>query len=148
MPITSRAPAKAGGSERGRIVLVPKTDTTRRSLMIITLCGDPLESGIFLKWNEDLTLSGHLVFSIAPPAGQLSPFQQSVLDLVHLAKIEQSRAIVVLNVDESIDEATRRQVEWAKIRGKDIFWIYNPIDEDQAWGADARVLLRTKWPTQ
>lgn len=47
--------------------------------------------------------------------------EKVTLDRVHLAKIDNSDAIVVLNVDGYIGESTALEIEHAKATGKKIF---------------------------
>jgi hypothetical protein len=96
--------------------------------MIITLCGSARFEPLFHGWMEALTLSGHAVFGLgAYPSWKdgdkdwYTPEQKAVLDEVHLAKIEASDAIVVLNHDAYIGESTLNEIEharalWAKDR--------------------------------
>jgi hypothetical protein len=49
--------------------------------------------------------------------------QKTLLDLVHLDKISNSEAIVVIDVDEYYGESTKREIAWARLRSKRVFWI-------------------------
>lgn len=54
--------------------------------------------------------------------------EKETLDLAHLSKIEESDAILVLNKDNYIGESTKREVKWAKMRNKLVFWLEVPED--------------------
>lgn len=98
--------------------------------MKITLCGSARFEGMFHKWNKDLTLAGHIVYALAVyPSfmdGQknwYSEKEKTTLDLAHLAKISNSDAIVVIDVDEYYGDSTAREIEWARIQDKKVYWI-------------------------
>lgn len=93
--------------------------------------------------NKTLTLQGHLVYSVATISTshvfkenehdkggriepvEITPEQKIVLDLVHLQKILESDAIVVIGWrggdDDYAGESTRREVAWAVMNEKQIF---------------------------
>lgn len=101
--------------------------------MKLTLCGSTRFREAFVKTNADLTLKGHIVYSLGMFAKQASDVgkpdenplitdhDKVILDLVHLNKIEHSDGIVVLNVDGYIGDSTYREMLWAWMRHKDIF---------------------------
>jgi hypothetical protein len=94
--------------------------------MIITLCGSTRYLDEWHEWNGRLSSAGHIVFSLALFKRDLHDSdgpQKTTLDLVHLAKIEESDAIFVLNVDDYIGESTKREIAWARIRRKDVIWL-------------------------
>jgi hypothetical protein len=94
--------------------------------VIITLCGSTRYLDEWHEWNGKLSSAGHIVFSLALFKRDLHDSdgpQKTILDLVHLAKIEESDAIFVLNVDDYIGESTKREVAWARIRGKQVIWL-------------------------
>ena len=98
--------------------------------MIITLCGSLKFESLFHDWNERLTLEGYIVISVAVYPSQKSndkgwytESEKQILDLVHLAKIDASDAIVVLNKDDYIGFSTQREIDWADMRGKEIYYL-------------------------
>lgn len=97
--------------------------------MVITLCGSARFENLFHEWNKKLTLSGHVVFSLAAfPSIEGDKFwyddrQKGILDQIHKAKISHSDAIVVLNKHAYIGESTLSEIQWAKITGKEIFFL-------------------------
>lgn len=98
--------------------------------MIITLCGSNRFESEFKKWNERLTLQGHVVFSLGvyPSDKGLSDSekwytdeQKAVLDHVHKLKIKASDAILVLNVDGYVGESTSSEIIYAQSQNKIIY---------------------------
>ena len=97
--------------------------------MKITLCGSTKFKDEFTMINTKLTLAGHIVYSVASfihsEENTITEEQKKKLDLIHLKKINESDAIVVLNVDNYIGESTGKEIEWAKINDKIIFYLEN-----------------------
>jgi len=105
--------------------------------MKITLCGSTRFVKAFADWNAGLTLAGHVVYGLAMHGRQTSDKgkpeelelitddEKIVLDLMHLAKIEESDAVVILNVDDYTGESTKRELRWAQLRGKQVFYLEN-----------------------
>jgi hypothetical protein len=96
--------------------------------MKITLCGSTRFHERFRELNGLLTKHGHVVYSVAlaEKAGDpLTAEDKIVLDLVHLRKISESDAIVVIGAQEDgtfyIGESTSREIMWALMNGKDVF---------------------------
>jgi len=84
----------------------------------------------FGDWNVILTKAGHVVYTVAQSshgAHEPNAEEKRRFDLVHLAKIDASDAIVVLNVDGYIGESTLREIEWARLRRKDVYWLNHAI---------------------
>jgi len=107
--------------------------------MIITLCGSARFENAFKKWDEVLTLAGHVVFSLAVyPSDKrhvktwYTDAEKETLDCVHKLKIDASHAIFV--VDQSrlnasrddeppyIGESTASEIQHARSSGKRIFY--------------------------
>lgn len=102
--------------------------------MRITLCGSTRFKDQFQEWNHKLALAGHTVYSLslfareAADAGKeghptISESEQVTLDLVHLDKILNSDAIVVIDVDCYTGFSTKREIEWARMQKKYVYWI-------------------------
>lgn len=94
--------------------------------MKICLCGSTRFMEQFNAANQELTLAGHIVYSVAYASSQhrndgISVEQKIMLDLVHLRKIKESECVVVVgsNADGSayIGESTRRELLWAAVWG-------------------------------
>lgn len=102
--------------------------------MRITLCGSTRFKSTFEEWNHKLALKGHTVYSLSLFARQesdvgkdgvpiISEEEKITLDLVHLDKILNSDAILVIDVDGYIGFSTTREIEWARIQDKDVYWL-------------------------
>ena len=100
--------------------------------MKITLCGSTRFKELYQEANTLLSQAGHVVYTIAwakedesaaAPGKQMDKITKENLDLVHLAKILNSNAIVVLGeVDGKpyIGESTRKEIVWSRMHHKDI----------------------------
>ena len=97
--------------------------------MIITLCGSARWEKIWHEVNKQLGLQGHICFSlmtfpsIEGDKSWYTPEQKEMLDLAHLLKIEMSDAVVMLNVNGYLGESSTRELKWARMRKKEIFWL-------------------------
>src|SRR5262249_12432910 len=95
----------------------------------ITLCGSTRFRAAFDFWNTHLTLAGNVVYSVAVDAhssardaGPSDP-EKEILDKVHLKKIMNSDAIFVIDIDGYIGNSTSREIEFARNRGKKIYFL-------------------------
>lgn len=102
--------------------------------MRITLCGSTRFKQEYAEANTRLSQAGHVVYSIAwakedesaaTPGIKMDATMKENLDLVHLAKILNSDAILVVGkVDGSpyIGASTRREIVWAQMHDKRIYF--------------------------
>ena len=93
--------------------------------MKITLCGSTRFRKQYEEINRRLSKQGHVVYSVScfgHDGDPLTTKEKETLDRVHLAKIDNSDAIVVLNVDNYIGESTSREIAHAKATGKAIYY--------------------------
>jgi hypothetical protein len=98
--------------------------------MKICLCGSTRFMDQFHSANVALSLAGHIVYSVATSTkGDFQPTvdQKLALDMVHLRKIDESEAIMVVGkqADGStyIGESTRREMMYARLKDKPVyFW--------------------------
>lgn len=116
--------------------------------MKLTLCGSAKFEDLYHEWNEKLTMAGHVVYSLAVFPSRKNGEQvwytdeeKEKLDLAHLAKIENSEAIVVINKDGYVGYSTRREMRWARLLEKDIYFIESPNDDNFIDTFDANVHL-------
>lgn len=116
--------------------------------MKITLCGSARFEKEFHDWDEKLCLAGHVVYNLSvfpsSKAGVKDWYDDNtkvMLDLVHLAKIEESDAVVVLNIGGYIGESTMREICWARIRGKRRFYVETVVNAKRASN-----LVGVPWP--
>lgn len=102
--------------------------------MRITLCGSTRFKEQFAEWNHKLAVSGHTVYSLslfgreAHDQGKddhptITEQEKVTLDLVHLDKILNSEAIVIIDVEGYTGFSTKREIEWARMHNKSIYWI-------------------------
>lgn len=88
--------------------------------MKITLIGSARYEKKFKELNKQLTLAGHVVYSLAVyPSDEgekdwYTPEQKEMLDEVHLAKIDNSDAVYVICEDGELGESTTREVLYAE----------------------------------
>ena len=102
--------------------------------MRITLCGSTRFKTHFEEWNHKLAISGHTVYSLSLFAREesdkgkdgyltITDQEKITLDLVHLDKILNSDAIVVIDVGGYTGFSTKREIQWARMQGKKVYWI-------------------------
>jgi hypothetical protein len=88
---------------------------------IITLCGSTRYKAAFEEWNVRLTLSGAIVQSIVIPSHAYglswSEVEKQTFDAMHLAKIDMSDEIFVLDVGGYVGESTAREISHATQKG-------------------------------
>jgi hypothetical protein len=116
--------------------------------MKICLCGSTRFMDQFNAVNQLLTLQGHIVYSVAYASSQhrndgITDEQKIALDLVHLRKIMESDAIVVVGLQENgsmyIGDSTRREIMWANLWNKSThFWDKEVSDWFQTFYAPLR----------
>lgn len=98
--------------------------------MKLTLCGSLRFEPYWHEANKQLGLAGHICYSVMTfPSieGAKSWYneqQKWTLDLVHFAKIEESDGVIMLNIDGYLGESSLRELQWARMRGKWIFWSF------------------------
>lgn len=116
--------------------------------MKLALIGSARFEQDWIKVNMALTLAGHTVYSLSVFPSQANMLemesegaehewytsqQKTMLDLVHLAKIEESDAVVLINRDGYVGESTRREMLWCCVREKALLAI-NPFLGDRMVG--------------
>lgn len=97
--------------------------------MKVTICGSLRFEDDIQKWHEALAFGGYTPYCMVAMPSQhnnkkewYSTHEKMILDLIHLSKIEESDAVLVVDVDGYIGESTQREVWWAKIRDKAIYY--------------------------
>lgn len=102
--------------------------------MRITLCGSTRFEPLFHEWNHKLAVAGHTVYSLslfgreASDANKddkktITEAEKITLDLVHLDKILNSDAIVVINPNNYVGFSTASEIQWARMKDKLVFWL-------------------------
>jgi hypothetical protein len=94
--------------------------------MKFCLIGSSRFKDLYDRANRELTLKGHLIYSIAARSSaagmELPPDDKSILDLVHLRKIQESEAAILITDDTGYyGFSTRREMAWAIMIEKPIF---------------------------
>lgn len=97
--------------------------------MKVTICGSLRFEPDIQAWHEALALKGHIPYSMVVLPSQkggkrdwYTAGQKEMLDLIHLAKIEESDCILVVDTDGYIGDSTKREIAWANTRGKTVFY--------------------------
>lgn len=96
--------------------------------MILTLCGSARFEPYWHEANKQLGLAGHICFglmtypSIEGSKSWYTEAQKWTLDLAHLAKIDASTGVVMLNIEGYLGESSLRELEWARMREKEVYW--------------------------
>ena len=97
---------------------------------VVCLCGSTRFMDAFHEANRRETLAGHIVLTveIVTYEGRTDPQfvdtkVKEMLDELHLRKIDLADEVLVLNVGGYIGESTRREITYAKMRGKRIRYL-------------------------
>lgn len=103
---------------------------------VITLCGSTRFKDEFMEAQKRLTLEGNIVISVGlfghsgdhevwenMDEGTLTATKE-MLDDMHKRKIDMADEIFVINVGGYIGESTRSEIEYAKMTGKAIRYLY------------------------
>lgn len=79
--------------------------------MIITLCGSTKFADEFDRWEWELTMAGHSVFSLVGKDDRkrqdLMSFLKDTVDMVHMRKIAVSGAVVVVDREPEMANGER-----------------------------------------
>jgi hypothetical protein len=104
--------------------------------MIICLCGSTRFMDAFHEAGWYFTLEGYIVLSVGvckhaeDHGGEaLGQDVADKLDELHLRKIDLADQVMILNVGGYIGESTRKELEYAKSKGKPVLFL-EPTDEE------------------
>lgn len=93
-------------------------------MKVITLCGSTKFKDQFEQANSFLTLQGNIVISLAffeqSEGFEITQLHAKLLGNIHFRKIDISDEIFVINVDGYIGNSTRKEIEYAEMKGKAI----------------------------
>ena len=108
--------------------------------MNITLCGSARFEELWHRLNKELTLCGHVVYSLAVFPSYMNgrewydEEQKVLLDDVHKKKIENSDAIVIINKDGYLGESTISEIRFARTKDwMEVFWLEPPTPADDSY---------------
>lgn len=107
-----------------------RAEVTREEIFKITLCGSTRFRADYELWNKRLTLAGFLVYSVSGFGHSGDDFTEEEkrrLDQIHLAKIDDSHAIVVVG-NGYVGASTRREIEHALSAGKAVYSTAHALD--------------------
>ena len=98
---------------------------------IITLCGSTKFKDQFIQAQKELTLAGNIVISVGlfGHSGDEEVWNDGIkemLDDMHKRKIDMADAIMVIDVDDYIGISTRQEINYAKSKGKCIYFYNHP----------------------
>jgi hypothetical protein len=104
---------------------------TRPEPETVVHCGSTRKAmGEFEKWRLKDTLAGYIVLTIGANKNDselnISIEDAIELDILHLFKIEKADLIRILNVGGYIGPSTRREMEYARHLGKEIWFLEPP----------------------
>ena len=98
--------------------------------MRITICGSAKFEDHWHQVARILTLDGHVVYEMAVFPSHMNSNkdwytepQKTILDWVHLCKIDNSDAVVVVNVGGYIGESTAREIRYAESQHKPVYYL-------------------------
>jgi len=87
---------------------------------IVCICGSARFAEAMREVNRELTFEGVIVVAPGETDEVLSAAQKTVLDALHLRKIDLADRILVVNPGGYIGESTRREIAYARAAGKPV----------------------------
>lgn len=91
---------------------------------VITLCGSTKFKDQYIEVQKELTLQGNIVISVGlfghADAEPLTTEIKSMLDELHLRKIDISDEICVINIGGYIGPSTSKEIAYAISKGKTV----------------------------
>lgn len=107
-------------------VYLKKENEISNKYKIITLCGSIKFKDAFLKVQEKLVLEEKIVFApnfFSNTEIKINAKMKKMLDEMHRQKIDMSNGIYVINSGGYIGESTKSEIEYAKVKGKEIYYL-------------------------
>lgn len=121
---------------------------------VITLCGSTKYKNEFMRVTKEFTLKGNLVLNLNVFAHggdheACNPGMRKMLKEMQIQKIDMSDEIFVINPEVILGESTKEQIEYAKIMGKKVSYLYdeciiNTINKWPEWKQDMFINNYTK----
>lgn len=90
---------------------------------IVCICGSARFADVMRAMNRQLTFAGSIVLAPAEADGPVTDEQKTVLDALHLHKIDLADRVVVVCPDGYLGESVRREVDHASAAGKPISYV-------------------------
>jgi len=119
----TRAPGN-GGAEEGRTEVRLFRQNVSRKPQVVTICCSTRFAAELAHWRKLLTKYGYIVLGpeivTTERAGEIRPELKSMLDELHLRKIDLADWVLVLNLGKYVDPNTNRQVEYCLETGKHV----------------------------
>ncbi|MFK4791124.1 hypothetical protein [Microbacterium sp. ZW T5_56] len=90
---------------------------------IVCICGSARFADVMRMVNRQLTFAGIIVLAPAEADGPVTDEQKTVLDALHLRKIDLADRVVVVCPDGYLGTSVQREVDYASAAGKSISYV-------------------------
>ncbi len=97
---------------------------------IVCICGSARFAEAMRDVNRELTFAGVIVVAPGETDEVISAAQKTVLDALHLRKIDLADRILVVNPGGYIGESTRREIAYARAAGKPVSFTDREVPRD------------------
>ena len=87
---------------------------------IVCICGSARFADEMRTANRELTFAGVIVVAPGEADGLVTEEQKTVLDALHLRKIDLADRVLVVNPGGYVGESTSREIAYARAAGKPI----------------------------
>lgn len=87
---------------------------------IVCICGSVRFAEEMREANRDLTFAGAIVVAPGEADEVISSEQKTLLDALHLRKIDLADRVLVVDPGGYIGESTRREIAYARATGKPV----------------------------
>ncbi|KIE23048.1 hypothetical protein LK08_32100 [Streptomyces sp. MUSC 125] len=87
---------------------------------IVCICGSTRFADEMRAVNRDLTFAGIIVVAPGEADGPVTDEQKTVLDALHLRKIDLADRVLVVNPGGYVGESTSREIEYSHATGKPV----------------------------
>ena len=106
------------------------------SYKVITLCGSTRFKEAFIETQKRLTLEGNIVISVGlfGHSGDDEVWAEGtkeMLDDMHRRKIDMADEIFVINVGGYIGASTGSEIEYARLTGKKVNYLEEPVRQNR-----------------
>ena len=132
-------------------------EQNEKKVKVITLCGSTRFKEEFEAAAKCLSLKGYIVLMPHVFAHYLGvEIKEEALKKLHKEKIDMSDAIIVINQNGYIGENTKEEIEYAKLKGKKVYYRYVNCETDCAYNTNCRArhilppfekMFSNKYPT-